>query len=58
MRPLRREVGPELGIPVINVTRAFRLAPGALRRLLMDTTHPNEAGGRVWARTVDRALRR
>ena len=57
MRLLRREVGPELGMPVVNVTRAFRLAPGRLRRLLMDTTHPNEAGGRVWARAVDRALR-
>lgn len=57
MRVLRREVGPKLGIPVINVTYAFHAAPGSLRRLLLDTTHPNEAGGRVWARAVGEALR-
>lgn len=50
------EVGPGNGMPVVDVFHPFESAPGPVGRLLVDGTHPNAAGGRLWAQVVARTI--
>ena len=51
-----REWAPVHGLGVVDVWSAFTAAGVPLGRLLMDVTHPNERGQRVWAAAVAEAL--